>query len=341
MILSKIIQSLYLKIYISIIVSDSKTNICVHSVQNSKVKDTYFETFNGRDVSEEMVSYIQSFIDETPFYYIALLDHSISQGAMPSCDMNEFSKYSDLETSQMICHDGWSSFTSKVDIINFEKKYAAFGLDFIFSPYTVLKNFFKDKINGHATLFVLVQEDSLIVTVFEDSVLKYSEYANMRTDQMDESLSMIDDNKEELDFDLDDQNSVNLEDIDIDDGFGDIDDLNDIEDLDSIDDLEDFTEIKVEEPVRDISGLFESDNSSVAGFNEDYRRFSIIQSSLNQYYTDTKYENKFIESAYIAAACNVESDLKNYLEEELFLKVYVRQMDICQEVLDLAEGEKV
>ncbi len=338
MILSKIIHSLYLKIYISIIVSTSKTTVCVHSLKNDNVKESFLETFEGKEVSPELIAYIQSFIAETPFYYISLLDYSISQGAMPSCKHSELSHYSDLETSQTICHENWSSFTSKVDVISFEKKYSAFGLDFIFSPYTVLGSFFKDKINTHATLFALVQEDSLIVTVFEDSMLKYSEFIDMRTEQLDESLSMIDDNKDELDFDIDDQNSVNLEDIDIDEGFEALDDLTDIEDLDTIDDLEDFTEIKVEEPKEDKESQFESDEAS---FNEDYKRFSAIQSSLNQYYSDAKYDNKFIESIYIAAACSVENDLKNYLEEELFLKVYVRQLDLCEEVFDLAKREKV
>lgn len=340
MILSKIIHSLYLKIYISIIVSSSKTEVCVHTLKNGNVKDSFSETFPGHEVTEDMNAYIQSFIAETPFYYISLLDYSISQGAMPSCDNKEFSKYSDLETSQMICHNNWNSFTSKVDLINFEKKYSAFGLDFIFSPYTILKNFFKDRIATHATLFILVQEDSLIVTVFESSELKYSEYVDMRTEQLDESLSMVDDDKDELDFDLGDENSVNLEDIDVDDGFGDLDDLTDIEDLDSIDDLEDFTEVRVEQPKKS-HRLYESDDRSVAGFNEDYKRFSSIHNSLNQYYKDERYENKFIESVYIAAACSVENDLKNYLEEELFLKVFIRQIDMCEELFDLAKREDV
>lgn len=259
---------------------------------------------------------------------------------MPSCDDKEFSKYSDLETSQVICHNGWSSFTSKVDLINFDKKYAAFGLDFVFSPYTILKNFFKDKINSQAALFVLVQEDSLIVTVFEDSMLKYSEYVNMKIDKLDESLSIIDTDKDELDFDLDDLNAVNLEEIDVDDDLEDLDDLADIEDLDSIDDLEDFTEVKVQSPKPSAVRGYKEDMSGV-GFNEDYKRFSAIQSALNQFYNDRKYESKFIESIYIAAACDMENDLKNYLEEELFLKVYVRQLNMCEEMLDLVKREKI
>ena len=54
-----------------------------------------------------------------------------------------------------------------------------------------------------------------------------------------------------------------------------------------------------------------------------------------------KYENNFIESVYIAATCDVGNSLKNYLEEELFLKVYMRQVDIPSEVFDLAKREKI
>lgn len=339
--ISKILHSLYLKIYISIIVSSSKTDVCVHAIKNSKVKESFVETFQGSEVTEKMISFIESFKAETPYYYISLLDYSLSQGAMPTCKNSELSKYSDLEASKMICHDGWNSFTSKVDLANFEKKYSAFGLDFVFSPYTILRNFFKDKITAQATLFVLVQEDSLIVTVFEESMLKYSEYTNMNTDKFDESLSMIDTNKDEIDFDFDDLNAVNLEDVDVDDGYEDLDDLADIEDLDSIADLEDFTEVKVEKANQNSNQQYKFDAENTSGFNEEYRRFIIIQSALNQFYTDGKYENKFIETIFIAAACNVENDLKNYLEEELFLKVYLRQLNMCEEIFDLVQGEKV
>lgn len=343
MILSKIIHRLYLKIYISIVASTSKTDICVHTLKGEKLIDAFFETFQGSEVTEEMLSYVQSFVAETPFYYISLLDNSINQGAMFGCKGEGNFKNFNPETSQLICNKGWSSYTSKVDLINLEKKYHSFGLDFIFSPYSVLESFFEDKIEMQATLFVLVQEDSMTVAIFENSVLKYSEFINMRNEKMDESLSLIEDNRDELNFDIDDESAVNLEEIDVDNEFENLDDFTDIEDLDEVDELEDFTEVKVEKPKQhqESFSLNENEEENLTAFNEGYRRFSMIQTSLNRFYTDERYEKKFIESIYIAAACDVQNDLKNYLEEELFLKVYVRQIDLCEEMFDLAKREIV
>ena len=340
MILSKILHSLYAKIYIGIILSGAKTQVCVHTLKGNKLEESYMQLFDGRDVSEEMSSYIASVVSDTPYYYISLLDYSSNQGAASSCDEAEFRKYSDSKTSQHICHGDWNSFTSKVDIIDFEKKYDAFGLDFIFSPYTVLTRFFKDKTSEAATLFVLVQEDSLAMCIFEESKLKYSEFVDMRNDTADENIGIIDDNKDDMDLDLEDIHSVNLEDIDVDEGFAELDDLTDIEDLDNVDELEDFTEVRVDAPQidMDIDGI---DSSKGMGFNDNYRRFSAIQSALNEFYSDPKYENKFIETVYIAAACTVEKELKSYLEDELFLRVHIRQLNMCEELFELAKGENI
>ena len=107
-----------------------------------------------------------------------------------------------------------------------------------------------------------------------------------------------------------------------------------------MDEFEDFTEVSIGKN-REKDGTLKKDDSRDAGFNEEYKRFSAIKNELKIYYTDEKYENNFIESIYIASACNLDNSLKNYLEEELFLKVYVRQLEISSEVFDLAKRETV
>ncbi len=339
MILSKIMHGLYLKIYISIVASSTKTHVSIHTLKGSKVKDTRVKVFEGEELSQNMLSFIHSFKSESPFSYISFLDYSLHQGAIPTCKVDEFLKSSDKDTFTTLCYDGWSSYTSKIDLGILEKKYSSLGLDFVFSPFCIIENFFKDKIVMQATLYVLIQDESMSIAVFEDSKLKYAEFADVENDKLESELIMGDE-KAELNFD-DDQMSINLEDVDVDDGFNDLDDLTNIQDLDSMDEFEDFTEIKVgdKETREDLVSAKNEEHS--AGFNEEYKRFNAIKNALNTYYTDEKYENNFIESVYIAAACNVENALKNYLEEELFLKVYVRQVDISSEVFDLAKREKI
>lgn len=339
MILSKIMHGLYLKIYISIVASSTKTHVSIHTLKGNKIKDTRVKVFEGEELSQNMLSFIHSFRSESPFSYISFLDYSLHQGAIPTCKVDEFLKSSDKDTFTTLCYDGWSSYTSKIDLAILEKKYSSLGLDFVFSPFCVIENFFKDKIVMQATLYVLIQDESMSIAVFEDSKLKYAEFADVKNDKLESEL-MMGDEKAELNFD-DDQMSINLEDVDVDDGFNDLDDLTNIQDLDSMDEFEDFTEIKVGDKETKEDLLSAKDEEHSSGFNEEYKRFNAIKNALKTYYTDEKYENNFIESVYIAAACNVENALKNYLEEELFLKVYVRHVDISTEVFDLAKREKI
>ncbi|MDD3059526.1 MAG: hypothetical protein PHW94_01110 [Sulfurimonas sp.] len=46
-----------------------------------------------------------------------------------------------------------------------------------------------------------------------------------------------------------------------------------------------------------------------------------------------------MESVYIADGCGVSQDLKRYLEEEMFLSVYVRKIDLAKQVCELAKAE--
>jgi len=339
MILSKIMHGLYLKIYISIVASSTKTHVSIHTLKGNKIKDTRVKVFEGEELSQNMLSFIHSFTSESPFSYISFLDYSLHQGAVPTCKVEEFLKSSHKDIYTTLCYDSWVSYTSKIDLGMLEKKYSSLGLDFIFSPFCIIENFFKDKITMQATLYVLIQDENISIAVFENSKLKYAEFADIKNDKLESEL-MLGDEKAELNFD-DDQMSVNLEDIDVDDAFSDLDDLTNIQDLDSMDEFEDFTEIKVgdKETKQDLVNTKDEEHS--AGFNEEYKRFNAIKNALKTYYTDEKYENNFIESVYIATACDVDNSLKNYLEEELFLKVYVRQVDISTEVFDLAKREKI
>jgi hypothetical protein len=313
--------------------------VSAHTLKGSKVKDFRMETFEGEELSSKMLSFIDSYISETPFYYISCLDYSSHQGALPTCKVEEFLESNSNETYKTICYDGWSSYTSKIDLSKLEKKYAALGLDFVFSPFSVLENFFKDKVEMQATLYVLVQDENITIAVFENSKLKYGKFLNITHAKFEHTVH-LDEEKEDSSFD-DDQFSINLEDIDVDEGFTELDDFADIEDLDSMDEFDDFTDVGVHDKEIKKESSNKEEPTQNAGFNEDYKRFIAIKNALKTYYTDEQYGNSFIESVYIAAACELDHSLKNYLEEELFLKVFTRQIEISTEVFDLAKREKI
>ncbi len=80
-------------------------------------------------------------------------------------------------------------------------------------------------------------------------------------------------------------------------------------------------------------------NDNKKDFDEDYQRFLLIHSSLGHYYSDEKYDSQFIESVYIADSIGVGDDLSRYLEEEMFLNVYIRKIDLGYEIAQLVKME--
>ena len=329
--LSKILEALYTKVFINIIVGDTTSIVYVEVVPKGEVTSSYSQSFSTNVLDTEMHDYLKTAMSQSPYHYITILDKSLHQGAVPTC--NETKNYVDISTLNSICIDKkWTAYTAQDDIKDLKYEYQSVGLDFIFSPFIILSKFFKDKINSSLSIFALVEEKNISLSIFDNGTFLYAEYLHTQTDDLDDSLMMdtiIDD--EEISLDIDD--SIDLDDIDADDDIGSLDDFGDIEDLDSDVDIEEFSEAK------DIEEIVEEKEVSIDDFNDDYNKFIMIQNAINNFYHDEKYESSFVESIYIADSIGVSEDLKKYLEEEMFLNVRVRKISLEEELSEMARLE--
>jgi hypothetical protein len=336
---AKIFESLYLKVLVNIVVERAKTLVYIEMCSKKGVVSSVQEEFNTTNLSPKMYEFITAYTKESPYFYISILDMSPYQGAIPSCLKNRLEYYTDLSTSEYKCYDKkWTYYTSKSDIYEIENKYEKIGIDYIFSPFSLLNHFFIDKIVNNLAMYILVQDSFLSLAIFEKSQLVYAHHLDMMTkDDVDDILLSEDINDEDLLLSTD--NAIELDDIELPSEESDeLDNFGNIEDLDAIEEIDEFSENKdIEEE------LLESDIDVVPAnesqFNEDYQRFTLIQSAVGHFYKDAKYESRFIENVYIADGVGVTSDLKKYLEEEMFFNVYVRHIEIDTEVCELAKAE--
>jgi len=336
-VLAKFFETLYHKAFVNIVVEGGQTSIYMELCSKTKVVESTQATFETDKVNSELIEFINSYIRETPYFYISVLDMAKDQGVIPTCEKNRLSYYYDLSSSEHKCSDKkWTYYTSKPEIYEIEKVYKEIGVDFIFSPFTLLSNFFKDKISSTLAMYIILQRGYISIAIFDSSELLYGDHLDMEHDASEDIL-ISDDLDDDIELDLED--GIDLEDIDVDsDDMELIDDFGDIEDLDSIEEIDEFSEHKdVEEEFYETEEVIaESDEDS---FNEDYQRFSLIQSSIGRYYKDIKYKSSFIENVYIGDGVGVSSDMKRYLEEEMFLNVYIRHLNLAEEVCELAKME--
>jgi len=333
-VLGRLFESIYNKIYIAIVIERSKSVVYVHISSKKHAPKNYHKSFDDTGFGEKMKEYIGSFIGESPFSYICVLDYSEEQGAIPTCSTKEMSIFGDFSASKMMCHkNDWAYFTSTSAIKEIKSTYEEIGVDFIFSPFSVLSSFFKDKIDTQLGLFVLVEDSYVTLCVFDKSKLLFAEHLNVDQDNNQDEM-MMDSSDSEIDLDL--ESSIDLDDIDTMSDIDGLDDFGDIEDLDAIGEIDEFSQSQDEGFLDEEDDLLVQDPS---GFNEDYQRFLAIQSSVNRFYKDSKYQSKFVETVYIADGVGVSNDLKTYLEEEMFFSVFVRHVDLGGEIIDLARAE--
>jgi hypothetical protein len=341
--LSKAIEHLYLKVFVGIVVSSAKTEVVIELVKGSDVKERVSKSFETTGVSSEMAEFILPYLNESPFYYIALLNPMAEQGALPTCSGQKALEFADVSTALTLCQDKkWMVYASKMELDTLKSRYEKVGIDFIFSPFILLKQFFADKVDSGIALYVLIEEDALSVGAFLDGKLVFGEYLGMHK----EDKGFGEEEEMDLGFDLDLEGfdeGIDLDDINAIDELEGIDDLNDIEDLDMIEEIEDMeTFSEAPQPTESATQAAveeEASETSLESFNKDYERFRLIQNALHRFYNDPKYDNQFIEAVYVADGCGVGNDLKNYLEEELFLKVYIRRIELTAEVIELAKYE--
>jgi len=336
----KFFESLYNKVFVNVIVDRLKTTVYIEVCNKRNVVESAEEVFKTTFYNAEMKAFISQYTAETPFNYITFLDTSVDQGAVPTCVKNKTPLYRDLSASITKCYDDkWTFYSSQEELYALERKYDKLGIDFIFSPFTILASFFKDKTSKALAMYILVQDGFISLSIFNESELLYAEHLDLKSSIENEEMLIYDDIDEDLDLDLG-EDGIELDDISAIEEIDSFEDFGDIEDLDSIEDAEDFLEsTDVEEKLHENLEEEELPLHEEEGFNEDYQRFLLIQSSINEYYKDLKYDSEFIQNVYIADGVGVSQDLKRYLEEEMFLDVYVRQIDLASSVGDLARVE--
>lgn len=318
-------------------------DVLIVAIKNNKTVFKERKHFEGAEPNDFCIKFIQNHIEDSPYYYIALLNPDSTQGAFEGCSGNSFTAHVDTSNAKTLCRDKkWMLFTSLKEINTLKKRYAAVGLDYLFSPFSILENFFKDKIGGHFAMYVLAQPASLSIAFFEEGKLDYAHHYQLYGSSVQEEISSIDelpisfDEEEEegepVGINLDEIES--LDDLDI---IDDLDDLGEIEDLDSLDDIADFHE---DESFLEVENIGQSKEKTANRFSDEYKRFELVQKALMKMYESEHCKNRFIETVYIADAFGSTGELKQYLEEELFLSVMSRKIDLCEEVIKLSEFEE-
>ncbi|MGD9971113.1 MAG: hypothetical protein AB7S65_11740 [Sulfuricurvum sp.] len=340
------ISWLYRKIHIAVVFSEEGCDVGVSTYKNKKRLAKETRRFEGEHLYEELAEYVQKFSLESPYCYVSVLNSDNNQGAVEGCSLHEISESGDTSGIRTLCRkQKWMLYASIKELNGLKSRFSKIGLDFIFSPFSVIEHFFADKIGGDMALFALVQKELLTLAFFEKGKLEFAHHYPMHQEGLlletpDTSTDFAIDEEEEHDDLI---NGINLDDIESLDDLeiiDELDDLNDLEDLDTLDEIEEFSEeFTVPEQHNATSKGMEA-KEMLDRSNDSFHRFEIIQKALSQFYAGEHCHNRFVETVYIADATGGSAELKRYLEEELFVGVLVRRIDLVDEVTALSVIEE-
>lgn len=320
---------------ISVILEVKSCNVFVKIVKNNRVIKTEEKRFdiNNVELSREVINYINSYQDKYKFTYIGTLLGSINQGAINGCKPEDFKRFGvRINDIEYVCvNNMFGVYGFGDDILVSKNKFnKTVGIDFIYSPFIVLHQFFKKELTNETKLYVLCQKSYVALAIFKERRFIFGAYFSVDTteDTFKEegakpSISSSETNKDSNSGDADGENE-------------DLDELVFFEDDEDVISLDENDEAEISDSDEDAD---EGEISSIKSFQEGVDLHNYIKSSIEEFYKNDKYETEFLSDIVIADDCNLTDEVIKYLQDELMLNVKAKKIDTAKVTADIIQRE--
>ena len=311
--------------YVGVIVHEDS---CIVKTKKVKKGETVYEeekefTIASKEkLSGEVIRYLSQLQEEIEQTYIVLFLNSHGQGVVPSCSKSAYQKFHiEYDHVKNICvNQKYSIYASNIDIKWAEKIFAKTGLDFIFSPFLILDNLRKKESRREGiVLYMLTGYNSITIMIFENETLLYGTFINiakeedlLNTDFTEELMEEDDDSLDEIDLDME------------------------LEESDVIADILEDVELET-----DIQSSAQEENATIKLklFGQDLRLVKYFDASLREFYENDLYKSDFVSYVKIYDATDLNEDIVTYLKEQLLVDVATRKINIEDELIALAVQE--
>ncbi|MGB5966608.1 MAG: hypothetical protein WBF77_03805 [Sulfurimonadaceae bacterium] len=182
----KFLESFLPKLFITLIPSAEGVHLYGELRKNGKLIKRYDgQVVAGSAALEKIVRKLEQ---ESSLTYIALLETEASQGLLSDC---RDAQGVDLSSVDKICVENrWGVYMSKDDLFERQKMYKNVGLDFLFSPFSLLYSFYQERVKESDGLYLLITSDFILSAVFKNTTMLYGKQIMMH-----DELSLIDGTK--------------------------------------------------------------------------------------------------------------------------------------------------
>ncbi len=385
--LLKFVERFFPKVFIGIWLNRGRYHISVRKTLPSGSTKSETFSFDADAELEVMSNKLNKIQKDNILSYISLLDSSTVFGAVPTVKRHQFIEYDEVNSSpdfdDILFHpqkEKWTIFSSKSELLHLQNRFQDSGLDFIFSPF-LLPNIAKQRFNlsQSTSIFIVAEKDLSLFTIFKAGNLLYGRVI----DEIDSNEEIINISQKEIEdndmFEFDEltpdiesneryknqSDSSYFDEGELDFDLSDMDDLNQEEDFLDLDLLDDkFEDDSVDEPVDErLIQKKEKSNNSISELEkfleedmveEDMAEAEIIQNTevdydliysaikrgVHNFYNDKLYPSDFIENCYILTELKVNSSFIQKIEDEFSFDTEKVRVDISELLVDLT-GEEV
>jgi len=346
MALAKVFQKYFSNIFISIVQQGKEWIVYSKIMKNGVLKEKLSKNFEIKEndkIPIKMQEYLDSLQLQYNFAYLALLLESMGQGAINGTTAVDFEKNSvDMKSVTHIDIDKkWSIYASFIDINWAKKLFSKTGIDFIYSPFIVQYALIKkEKLKEKPVLYILNQEDSVVITVFENKNLLFGAYFKTTTD--DSISTESDEDWENVEEEEGIENITELDNMTEDDmsGVDDLEDLNELDDMTSSDEVTSFEDVSEQEHDLGHFDTGEDEQSSdLELYGRDILIYKYLTSSIKEFYSNTLYKTVFIDTIVIYDGYEVSSELIGMIEDELLMDIEMNKINISEIVCNIAREE--
>ncbi|MCJ7764633.1 MAG: hypothetical protein MUP09_01680 [Thiovulaceae bacterium] len=185
----RILESLLPKLFITLIPSNAGVLLSAELRKNATTIK-HFEEATVQSV-ESLEKKIRKLERESAVTYIAFLETEATQGVLADCREREELEARSVER---ICVDNrWGLYIDKDDLFERQKAYKSIGLDLLFSPFSLLYNFYQETLQQSDGLYLLLGSDSISSCVYKKSDLLFGEHSRMQaTFSAYEEINLLD-----------------------------------------------------------------------------------------------------------------------------------------------------
>jgi hypothetical protein len=326
--ISQSLRALFEHMYMAISIEDDIAKIS-YSIYKAGTRLTTqkkeFEITSSEELDPYIVRYVHALQKKYRHNYVALVSNAKHQGLLPRCNDSAFLnigiKKSDIK--YRCIDDRWGSYISKESFLSELEFLDEIVLDLFFSPFSILSSYIdQNRLVDQTTIYILHRVDSLSVMITKNNTHLYGTHFSMdsTSDTISDGLfnepQMMDEEDAE-DFSMDD--------------FGFDDSLDDLEDLDS------FTasdEMSIDSGDAH-KGASSSDTLEI--FGRDLKVYTYIKSAIDEFYHSGSHD--FIDGIVIYDTHDINSAIIDFIENELFLPVSIKNVDILKTAIEFSKRE--